>query len=63
MKIYMKLSKKLLEIMRVNLKWWGIYQLVINFERLIQIQKYYCYEAYINSIDEGYDAQDAIFNG
>ena len=21
------------------------------------------YEAYINSIDEGYDAEDAIFNG
>ena len=47
----------------VNLKWLENYQLVIKSETHFRFRNITGYEAYINAIDEGYDAEDAIFNG
>ena len=64
MKSDMRLNKKFYEILVVNLKWLEIYQLVIKSEKLIlDLRNITDYEHFVNSIDEGYDAGDAIFNG
>ena len=43
----------------MNLNW-----LVIQVRQThIRFRKIDDYESYINAIDEGYDAEDAIFNG
>ena len=48
--------------MLVNLKWLENYLLLIKFVKLIlDLEKITEYEAFINSTDEGFDAEDSIF--
>ena len=65
------IDKNLLEIKNeILLAYVGVFEMVRNLKVGDQIQQTNIrfrnmddFEAYINAIDEGYDAEDAVFNG